>query len=234
MYKIEKGLKLKKRKNKPSKIVLFNIFFSSFLIILIILDFRLRPIIKSVMADRAKAVAIMAIDTAIAKQLNKEDFKYPDIIKIERNNDGKLIGITTDIQKINSLKTNISSAILEELSKTEMRKIGIPLGAIFGIEIFSGVGPIIPAKIFVTGNVSTEFQSEFLEAGINQTKHLINLNTSVNVRAIVPGYPVQENVKTNMTIAETIIVGEVPHVFAASEPTKRMREAKALEGLDND
>jgi sporulation protein YunB len=116
-----------------------------------------------------------------------------------------------------------------------MRKIGIPLGAIVGIELFSGAGPIIPVKIFVTGNVETEFESEFSEAGINQTKHLIYINTSVNISAVIPGYPSHTNVKTNVTIAETIIVGEVPRVYAtSSDSSAKVREAKALEGLSHE
>ena len=86
----------------------------------------------------------------------------------------------------------------------------------------------------MTGNVTTDFESELSEAGINQTKHRINLNTQVNVAAIIPGYPVNTNIKTNLTIAETVIVGEVPKVYAAAEPTKKIREAKALDGLSNE
>jgi sporulation protein YunB len=211
-----------------------EIFFIFFLAVLVILDLRLRPIIKSVTSDRANAVAVKAINNAVSRQLDGDNFEYSNIVHIERNNEGKLLGITTNIQKTNCLKANISSAILEELSKPEMRKIGIPLGAIIGIELFSGAGPIIPVKIFVTGNVASEFSSEFYEAGINQTKHIINLNTKVNVDAIIPGYPVKTAAKTNIIIAETIIVGEVPRVYAAAEPTKRIREAKALEGLSEE
>jgi len=209
-----------------------------FLLILIAsaiaLDMRLRPIIKTIMEDKAKSVAITAIDSAVSKELGNQNFKYSDIVHIERGEEGKLLGITTNIQKINCLKSNISNAISEELRKTEMRKVKIPLGAILGTELFSGAGPIINVKIFLTGNVSTDFGSELSEAGINQTKHLISLNTDVNVAAIMPGYPVETNVKTNLTIAETVIVGEVPRVYAATEQTKKIREGKALENLSRE
>lgn len=144
------------------------------------------------------------------------------------------MGITTNVQKINCLRSSLSNAISNELNKEEIKKIKIPLGAILGTEIFSGSGPIITVKLFVTGNVATDFESELSEAGINQTKHRINLNTQVNVAAIIPGYPVSTNIKTNLTIAETVIVGEVPKVYAAAEPTKKIREAKALDGLSNE
>ena len=202
-------------------------------IFLLVLDFRLRPMIKSVMSDKAKSVAVHAIDNAVNKELGAQNFKYSDIVQIERADDGKLFGITTNIQKINCLKSCLSNAISNELSKDEIKKIKIPLGSILGTEILSGSGPIISVKLFITGNVVVDFDSELSEAGINQTKHRINLITEVNVAAIIPGYPVETKVKTSITIAETVIVGEVPKVYAAPDPTKRLREAKGLEGLSN-
>ena len=195
------------------------------------MDLKLRPVIKSIMADKAKSVAVNAIDHAINKELGNQNLKYSDIVQIERAEEGKLLGIITDIQKINCLKSRLSNAISEELSKEEIKKIKIPLGTILGAELLSGSGPIITIKLFVTGNVVIDFESELYEAGINQTKHRIILRTEVNVAAIIPGYPVETKVKTNITIAETVIVGEVPKVYAAPEPTKKLREAKGLDGL---
>ncbi|MDR2073854.1 MAG: sporulation protein YunB [Oscillospiraceae bacterium] len=227
--------KRRRTKKKIKPITKFKIFILFILAFLIILDLRLRPIIKSITADCARGVAEHAINLAITRELGETGIKYGDIAHIERSDDGKLLGIITDIRKINCLKSGISTAILEEISRCEMRKIGIPLGAIVGIELFSGAGPIIPVKIFVTGNVETEFESEFSEAGINQTKHLIYINTSVNISAVIPGYPSHTNVKTNVTIAETIIVGEVPRVYAtSSDSSAKVREAKALEGLSHE
>ena len=222
------------RKNRKLSVkikFLFTLIILS--VILLILDLRLRPVIKSVMADKARSVAVNAIDVAVNQELGNQNFKYSDIVQIERAEEGKLLGITTNIQKINCLKSCLSEAIAKELHKEEIKKIKIPLGTILGTELLSGSGPIITVKLFVTGNVTTDFESELSEAGINQTKHRINLNTEVNVSAIIPGYPVETQVKTNVTIAETVIVGEVPKVYAAPDPTKKIREAKALDGLAN-
>lgn len=197
----------------------------------VFLDLRFRPIIKSIMVDKARAVAVKAIDDAISNELGKQNIEYSDVVKIERSEEGKLIGITTNIQKINCLKSSLSNAIAHELDKEEIKKVRIPLGTILGTELLSGSGPMVNVKIFITGNIVANFESELSEAGINQTKHRIILNVEVNISAIMPGYPVETKVKTNVTIAETVIVGEVPKVYAASEPTKRIREAKALDGL---
>lgn len=221
---------LRRKINLKTKLI---ILFVSITFTLVILDLKLRPIIKSIMADKAKSVAVNAIDKAINRELGSQNIQYSDIVQIERAEEGKLLGITTNIQKINCLKSCISKSISDELSKEEIKKIKIPLGTILGTEILSGSGPIVNVKLFVTGNVVIDFESELSEAGINQTKHRINLKVEVNVSAIIPGYPVETKVETSITIAETVIVGEVPKVYAAPEPTKKIREAKALEGLGN-
>ncbi|BED91901.1 MAG: sporulation protein YunB [Candidatus Improbicoccus pseudotrichonymphae] len=215
--------------NFRTKLIIFLIVLIG---VLFILDLKIRPVIKDATADRARAVAIYAINNAVNKELCKSDIKYNDIIHIERTENNTITGIVTDIQKINSLKANISTEILKEISILGMRKTEIPLGALLGIEFFSGSGPIIPIKIFILGNVTTDFESEFTEAGINQTKHRIYVNVKVNINAITPGYPTAVSVKTNITIAETIIVGSVPNVYAtSSDSSEKARELKGLEGL---
>ena len=56
------------------------------------------------MSDKARSVAVMAIDNAVTQELGNQNFKYSDVVQIERTDEGKLIGITTNIQKINCLK----------------------------------------------------------------------------------------------------------------------------------
>ena len=63
------------------------------------------------------------------------------------------------------------------------------------------------------GHSATRIISEFSEAGINQTRHRIIIEITVNVEAIVPGYSTDVAVSTAITAAETIIVGRVPDAY---------------------
>jgi len=89
----------------------------------------------------------------------------------------------------------------------------IPLGNIIGGSLLSGRGPGIGFRVVTLGNPSATFSNQFVTAGINQTKHQIMLEIEIHVNILVPGHATRETITTQMLVAETVIVGEVPGTF---------------------
>lgn len=190
------------------------IIFLCVLTILIATDLRLRPLIKTVACNRAQIISTNAINEAVLQELSLNEGDYSNLVHIERADSGQVLAVSTDVKKMNLLKSRVTIAIQEKLSGIEVKQTGIPLGTLIGGEIFIGRGPVIPMKISISGSVFTEFTSNFSEAGINQTRHQIYLNIHTRISALVPGYPSATDVYTNMSVSETIIVGKVPKVYS--------------------
>lgn len=218
---INKFEKEKRRKN-------FLLLAFILLCISLIVDLRLRPIIKTVASNKAQTISIHAINEAVLQELDESNTKCSDLVLIEKADDGRIVALTTNSRVINQLKSKISVAIQDRLSQSEINRASIPLGTLLGAEILSGWGPSIPLKISISGSVVTEFTSSFCDAGINQTKHQIYLNIHTKISALIPGYPSDTNVDTNIEIAETIIVGSVPNVYATGGNSE-LHRAEALE-----
>ncbi len=206
---------VKEKRKKKLIVLLIFVLFS-----LIMLDFQLRPIIKTISMSKARVISTNAINEAILEEISKSDADYWQLVNVERGDGGKVLAITTNSKKINELRSNISIKIQEILSNEKMRQVGLPLGTLTGLELLSGVGPMVPLHISITGSVVTEFESKFSQAGINQTKHQIFINVHTKISTMVPGYPATDTVDTNVPIAETIIVGDVPKVYANAESDK--------------
>lgn len=204
-----------RRKNKRKLIIIILI-----LMIAIIIDCQLRPLIKTVSATQANIVSTNAINEAVLEQLNKESITYDDLVTTQKDSDGRILAITTNMQKINLLKSNIALAVQSKLRENRIRRVGIPIGTLTNTDILNGKGPNIPLDITLSGAVIADFKSDFTTAGINQTKHQIYLNIKTKVSAIIPGYPTRTAIDTNVMIAETIIVGEVPNVFANMDSSR--------------
>ena len=183
-------------------------------IIAVLLDRQMRPLIKSVVFSQAQTVSTNVINQVVADELSRLDIDYSDIIDIQKDADGKILAVSTDMKKVNSLKSLMTLSIQDKISAMEVQKTKIPLGTFTGTEILNGRGPKIPIDVSMSGSVIMDFKSEFVSAGINQTKHKLYLEVNSEVLAFIPGYPVNTVVKTSILIAETIIVGEVPAVFA--------------------
>ena len=89
----------------------------------------------------------------------------------------------------------------------------MPMGSLILPELFSGKGPAIPVRILSIRNSDASFNSGFSEAGINQTLHQLSMDVSVDVTVLVLGSTVSFTVNSQVVVAETIIVGDVPNTF---------------------
>ena len=76
-----------------------------------------------------------------------------------------------------------------------------------------GRGPKIPVRIIVLSSSSVEFSNSIVTAGINQTKHQINLCVTVDMQILVPWGTEDTEVSTDVLIADTVIVGKVPETY---------------------
>lgn len=208
-------MKNRKYKQKKLSIKIKIIIIVAFVsIIAVLLDKQMRPLIKSVVFSQAQTVSTNVINQVVADELSRLDTDYSDIVDIQKDDDGKILAVSTDMKKVNSLKSLMTLSIQDKISTMDMQKTKIPLGTFTGTEILNGRGPKISIDMSMSGSVIMDFKSEFVSAGINQTKHRLYLDVSSEVLAFIPGYPVNTVVKTSILIAETIIVGEVPAVFA--------------------
>ena len=206
----KRGYKQKKLSVKK-KIIITTIFFSA---ATFLFDIQMRPLIKSVIFNQAQTASINIINKVVVEELSRLDMDYSDILDVQKDNNGKILAISTDMKKANSLKSLLAISIQEKLSKLENQEVKVPVGTFTGTEIFNGRGPRINVHMSISGSVVMDFKSEFISAGINQTKHRLYLDVSTEIFAIIPGYPVNTVMSTSILIAETIIVGEVPKLFA--------------------
>ena len=58
-----------------------------------------------------------------------------------------------------------------------------------------------------------EFDNSIITAGINQTKHQINLRVTVDMEILIPWGTQSTEVSTDVLIADTVIVGKVPDTY---------------------
>lgn len=172
---------------------------------------KIEPQIKTLCESRAKSIALSTTNKVVDEHI--KNITYDTLIEIKKNDAGKVIALTADVMEMNRLSNIISTDIQEKLNELQESYITIPLGAILNFGVFSGYGPSIKIKIVPTGNVTAKFKSEFEEAGVNQTRHKIYLEVSAKVRIIAPFSIGSQEYVNDVTVAETIIVGDTPQSY---------------------
>ena len=182
--------------------------------LVILLDQQLRPIILSITTNQARIKSVDTINGAVTKELSEHGVSYNDLITVERSDSGEVLSITTNMVKMNELKAAIITNVQKQLGDDNQMNMGVPLGTLLGNDLLHGWGPNVPLRLTLSGNVNADFKSSFESAGINQTKHQIYLNIHTSVYSLIPGFNSTTDVETNVPVAETIIVGQVPQVVA--------------------
>ena len=160
----------------------------------------------------AYAIAVNVINSAVADVM-RSGITYEDLIKVRINGEGQVTMFQANTIRMNELATQTALQAQEKLQDVRNKVIYIPLGAAFGINFLAGSGPRIPVRIVPVGAVSTQFVTEFESAGINQTRHKILLAVKTTVRMVIPTGTKLVDLNSNIAIAESIIVGQVPDSF---------------------
>lgn len=153
------------------------------------------------------------INDAIDAQIESGNIQYDRIVYFEKDLDGKITALKTNMSEVNRLKTDILNLINDEILALDTSDLGIPLGSLILPEFFSGRGIQIPVRILSIRNSDAAFESYFSQAGINQTLHQLNMSVSVDVAILVFGKTESFTVTSQVVIAETVIVGQVPNTF---------------------
>ena len=174
---------------------------------------KLEPALEKMAAIMISNDVTEYLNDAVAIMVEDGEFRYGDLVTIERNSEGDVAVLTTNMARINLLQTEIASYVMEKLSDQMKTSIKIPFGNLVGGTIMSGRGPNIPVRILSVSNFYTDFSNDFTEAGINQTRHRIIIDFEVEIDMLIPGGTVRENIDASVVVAETVIVGDVPNTF---------------------
>lgn len=153
------------------------------------------------------------INDAIDRQIETGNIQYDRIVYFEKDLNGRITALKTNMSEVNRLKTDILNLINDEILALDTTDLGIPLGSLFLPELLSGKGPGIPVHILSIRNSDASFSSHFSEAGINQTLQQLIMEVSVDVAVLVLGDTNSFTVSSQVVVAETIIVGDVPQTF---------------------
>ena len=172
-----------------------------------------RDVVRELAQTQVKNTTSDLTNDAIARQIADGVVQYDRIVYFEKDLDGRITALKTNIGEVNRLKTDILNIINDEILALDNSDIGIPLGSLILPELLSGRGPVIPVHILSIRNSDANFVSHFSQAGINQTLHQVTMEVSIDVAVLVLGQSTSFTMESQVVVAETVIVGQVPNTF---------------------
>ena len=219
-------IKINRWRNKSRKTKkLFNLIFIliiAFTTAIIIIK-AITPVFNNLCEERAKSmVTIVSNEQATAVM---KEYSYNNLFEIEKDNEGNVNMIKSNIFTINEITSEVAVKIQKEINENNNDNIGIPLGTFTGSKILSGRGPDINIKISIVGNVETDLKSEFIAKGVNQTLHRVYLQVNCNAVVLTPFQNIETKIENQVLLVENVIVGNIPESYYNFEGTDRQDTA---------
>jgi len=201
-----------RRRRKPLKLLLFSLCFlaAGCTALLIIINDNMRPALAAIAEARITALAVSAMNDAIMERM--DDNSYTSLITAYDNGE-KVYMIQADTRQMNMLASDCCAAAQTRIAAMGEQGVSVPLGTVSGITYLSGRGPGIRVTFTPVGSVESDFDSELVSSGINQSLYRVNIRLTSTIRLIMPGVSHSIEVSAKAAIAESIIVGDVPQVY---------------------
>ncbi len=172
----------------------------------------LKDLSKQIAVSDASDIVTVQINKTIAQLMAEQDYGSDYFVEFQKNERGELTAISSNMARVNALSAKILDRVVGATDNRTL-KVEIPLGNLTGISLLMGHGPSIPVRIISLTSSRVEFQNNIVTAGINQTKHQISLLVVVDIDILIPWATESAQVTTEVLIADTIIVGQVPQTY---------------------
>ncbi|MCH5287094.1 MAG: sporulation protein YunB [Christensenellaceae bacterium] len=185
------------------------------------LETNLTEVVLSLAQAQARALAVQALNQT-ADEIVLSGVTYDQLMAITMDGSGQIRLIQANTPEMNLLANRASTAAQQKISSLEQQSLYVPLGSALGMTLFAGAGPLIEVRILPVGAVNAGFTTEFETAGINQTRHKISLTLTAQVELVIPTGAMEVQAVTQVAVAESIIVGQVPDSYVNVENTDGM------------
>lgn len=172
----------------------------------------LRPQLTALAEVKVRNRLTVISNQAVLDELNAEDLSYSDVVTLQTK-DGIVTTLTTNTAQLNRLRIVVIDDIIPQVEELDSLDLGIPFGALTGIDLLSSFGPLLPVRVLSVSSADAVYRNDFTDAGINQTLHRIMLDVSITAHLLFPSGVIEIQVATPVCVAETIIVGQVPEAY---------------------
>ncbi len=213
--------------------LIFFIFLTMFS--LIIINRNLEPTIMDIAETRARQFAAQAINDAIDKNISENVDIKELIVKHEYNGETAFSfnpqiyhKVTADaskrvqkyldlveageIDQLENFKNDIN--IKKETTKSSNGIVyHIPLGMATGMTLLSNLGPDIPVRLQILGDVTSNVETKIIPSGINNTYLEAYINVKVHMNVIIPLKEEPIEVSYQVKVGDLFLEGKVPQYY---------------------
>ncbi len=188
-----------------------------------LVEHHLKPTLLAIAQARTTIIATQIINDVINEKVS-QGIDPKKLLLVTLDNRGRVVLIQPNTMEFNKLAAETTIQVQKELKKLSSEKIYIPIGQALGSQLLASLGPKVVITIIPVGTVEVNVVDKFEQAGINQTRHLVYLAATTEIKVVVPMVSKKISVNTKVPITEYVVVGEVPNTYVQM-PFSRINES---------
>jgi len=234
----------KKKKKKLFTISLYILLIAFVVASFIIYYFNnlLSPALMKSASITVEKITSIIVSNCVKKYLIEEGVEM-ELVEIIRDSDGKVEFVRYNTSEVNKISMDISDLVLEDinyLALGEFEKIdfvlpnitekyykeisdgivfGISIGNIFNNNFLANIGPRIPLKMNLNGNVDVDIKNEITEYGMNNALMEIYIEIRVRPVIVMPFLSEEIDIVNKVPLVTEIIQGEIPDSYLQGSST---------------
>lgn len=204
-----------------------------------LVDRGIEPTLMDVAHRKTEEIASLAINEAIINKLF-DSIDMQDILISKEDKDGNIVYAGVNQKIVNNVQNQSAIVVQEFLKEIEKGRIPesiaaseglnlktshsnepgvimeIPLGQATENSLLANLGPKIPIKFTIVGDVNTDIEEKIETVGINNTWISINIIVTVKAKVVIPFSTETATVTRPIQIMGQFIPGEVPIYYNQS------------------
>ena len=206
-------MKLKKKKSLKKRLFIIFLLIILFSILLIYyISNKVMPTImiasKNIVKETGMTIISENVSDEIINVLDKEE-----LFNIEKDINGNIESIDYNTKVVNEILKEVSNVSYNNFKKYEKEKNGIvtyiPLFSGSKNIFFSNLGPKVPIKLMLDGNVITSLDTNVREYGYNSALIEISVKIEANIEVILPFKTSNERITNIVPISIKIVEGNI-------------------------
>ena len=179
----------------------------------VVLQLRIAPMIRRIAENQVVNAASDAIYRAVTRQLQSGSVEYSRIVGLEKDVSGRISALTTDMEQIAKLKSEVLALLDEEIAAMDDDEISVPVGSLLFPTFFAGRGFRLPVRVIALNSTNADFYSSITTLGINQSVQQIRITFTVSLSFLTPAGISDTDVTSDVLAAQTILLGDVPESY---------------------
>lgn len=232
-------MKLKRRYHiRPLNlfVIIVIIFIISLILIFKWINNKVNPLLFNFGELESRKLASIIINNAVSKNVT-ENIDVDELFLITRDSDGTIKTIDFNPITVNKILTQTTNSVQTNLKYIEQGKVElidlntnslidydisklkkgiiyeIPSGVIFNNSFLANLGPKIPVKFSLVGDVVSYVNTKITNYGINNALIEINIVLELKEQVILPFISKKIDIETIVPVALKLIQGSVPEYY---------------------